>query len=302
MPAHDEEVAAAREEGIKFRFLAAPEKIMLKKNGAIAKLVCCEMKLGPADESGRRRPVKKPGAFFNLSADTILTAIGETAQLAYGSGLLAADRNTLLPVDAALKLETTRAPGAKIYAGGDIIDLPHTVVHAVAAGKQAVIAMDCDRLGKNVARIFTEIRIGQGPALSFSRYMGWRPLNPVEQNIKEVVDESKVVYDYFEKVAPVGRAIEAADRRKRHLKAYHRTFKRAQAQQESERCLHCGRCTECDNCLIFCPDMSVLPKERNAFGYAFDYDYCKGCGICYAECPRHAISMADEVLSQEEGK
>lgn len=301
MPAHAEELAEAREEGVAFRFLAAPEKIVLKKNGSILKLVCCEMKLGPADESGRRRSVKKPGGFFNLTVDTILTAIGETAQLEYGAGLIHSAQG-VVTVDETLQAEARAGSGAKIYAGGDIIDSPHTVVHAVAAGKKAAMAMDCDRSGKNASRVFAEIRIGKGPALSFSRYMGWKPVNPGAQNIQEVVDQTQMVYDYYQKVPAVASAVEEARSRKKHLKVYRRTFKRAQAQEEAGRCLHCGRCTECDNCLIFCPDMSVLVKDRGEFGYAFDYDYCKGCGVCYTECPRHAITMVDEMLSQEEGK
>ncbi len=301
MPAHAEEVAEAREEGVAFRFLAAPEKIVLKKNGSISKLVCCEMKLGPADESGRRRPVKKPGAFFNLTVDTILTAIGEAAQLEYGTGLIHSAQG-VVTVAETLLAETQTGGSSNIYAGGDIIDIPHTVVHAVAAGKKAAMAMDCDRVGKNAQEVFAEIRIGKGPALSFSRYMGWQPVNPVAQNIKEVVDQTQMVYDYYQKVPAVASAVEEARSRKNHLKAYRRTFKRAQALEEAGRCLHCGRCTECDNCLIFCPDMSVLVKDRGEFGYTFDYDYCKGCGVCYTECPRHAITMVDEVLSQEEGK
>ncbi|RPI74884.1 MAG: hypothetical protein EHM45_16770 [Desulfobacteraceae bacterium] len=300
MPAHAEEVEEARQEGVAFRFLAAPEKIALKKNGSISKLVCCEMKLGPADASGRRRPIKKPGAFFNLTADTILTAIGETAELEYGAGCFPTEKSPVA-VDESLKIKSAGSAGAPLSAGGDIIDIPHTVVHAVAAGKQAALAMDCDRTGKDVVKVFADIRIGKGPALSFSRYMGWPPLNPVPLNFKEVVDSDKVVYDYFQKASRTEREVEEAAGRKKHLKAYQKTFKKAQAQAEVERCLHCGRCTECDNCLILCPDMSVLVQDRKTFGYAFDYDYCKGCGVCYAECPRHAITMVDEVLSQEEG-
>jgi 2-oxoacid:acceptor oxidoreductase delta subunit (pyruvate/2-ketoisovalerate family) len=301
MPAHAEEMAEAREEGVEFRFLAAPEKIVLKKNGSISKLVCCEMKLGRADESGRRRPIKKPGAFFNLNVDTILTAIGETTQLEYCEDLVELGQGVVV-VDDTLKAKVQAGSNPKAYAGGDIIDTPHTVVHAVAAGKKAAIAMDCDRTGKNASRVFTEITVGQGPALSFSRYMGWPPVNPVQQNIKEVVDSTHVVYDYFQKAAPATREAEAAQIRKKHLNAYRRTFKRAPALEEAGRCLHCGRCTECDNCLIFCPDMSVLVRNRGEFGYAFDYDYCKGCGVCFTECPRHAITMVEEGLSSEEGK
>lgn len=60
--------------------------------------------------------------------------------------------------------------------------------------------------------------------------------------------------------------------------------------------MQCGRCNECDNCLIFCPDISVLVKGNGHFGYSIDYDYCKGCGICFTECPRHAMTMIDEEL------
>ncbi len=79
MPAHPGEVREAREEGVRFRFLTAPERIELNEDGTIRRLVCCEMELGPTDESGRRRPVKKQGALFDVEADSILTAIGEVA-------------------------------------------------------------------------------------------------------------------------------------------------------------------------------------------------------------------------------
>ncbi|HUJ67793.1 MAG TPA: 4Fe-4S dicluster domain-containing protein, partial [Acidimicrobiales bacterium] len=64
---------------------------------------------------------------------------------------------------------------------------------------------------------------------------------------------------------------------------------------EARRCLSCGNCLECDNCYGVCPDNAVLklgPGQR----YAIDYDYCKGCGICVAECPCGAITMVPEAI------
>jgi 2-oxoacid:acceptor oxidoreductase delta subunit (pyruvate/2-ketoisovalerate family) len=64
---------------------------------------------------------------------------------------------------------------------------------------------------------------------------------------------------------------------------------------EARRCLSCGNCFECDNCYGVCPDNAVSklpPGER----YAFDYEYCKGCGICVAECPCGAIVMVPELI------
>jgi len=61
--------------------------------------------------------------------------------------------------------------------------------------------------------------------------------------------------------------------------------------QEAERCFSCGHCTECDTCLISCPDGVILRSEG---GYRIDGEYCKGCGMCVAECPRSAMEMQEK--------
>jgi len=293
MPAHTEEVEEAREEGVEFRFLAAPEKIEIDNDGTIEKLVCCEMELGPPDESGRSRPVKKEGALFEVETDSILTAIGERPAFDYLKDVVETEDN-LVVLNEGMQVKTVDVYEAKIFAGGDIVDLPHTVVHAVAAGKKAAIVMDCDRKGTDFSEVFEKIAIGDGRALSFSKYMGWSPINPVRQNIKKVVDSEKIVYDYFMKAPGVEKQVLDAGVRRGSFDAYCKTFDEDQAQREAARCMHCGRCTECDNCLVLCPDVSVLVRGDGQFGYAIDYDYCKGCGICFTECPRNAITMMDE--------
>ncbi len=298
MPAHPEEVREALEEGVQLRTLAAPERIELDDDGTIRRLVCCEMELGPPDESGRRRPIKKEGALFDVEADCILTGIGEIPILHYLNNM-ATIENGVIPVDEGLKVYTKGSGKARIFAGGDIIPIPHTVVHAVASGKKAAIAMDCDRKGTDYSDVLEEIALGDGTAISFSLYMGWDPVNPVTQNNRIVVDSEKIVYDYFGKEPRVRQEIQEANIRKRSFESHTRTFTADEAQQEAGRCMHCGRCIECDNCLIFCPDMSVQVKGEEQFGYAFDYDYCKGCGICFTECPRYAITMVDEETSVE---
>jgi 2-oxoacid:acceptor oxidoreductase delta subunit (pyruvate/2-ketoisovalerate family) len=62
--------------------------------------------------------------------------------------------------------------------------------------------------------------------------------------------------------------------------------------REAERCLGCGSCTECDGCLAYCPD-GIIRREPGA-RYRIDYAYCKGCGLCVAECPRAAMTMVAE--------
>ncbi|MGB5538774.1 MAG: 4Fe-4S dicluster domain-containing protein, partial [Gammaproteobacteria bacterium] len=70
-----------------------------------------------------------------------------------------------------------------------------------------------------------------------------------------------------------------------------------QAAQEALRCLSCGNCLACDNCWTLCPDVAVLktrsPVEDGSY-YVFDYDFCKGCGICARECPTAYIVMEPE--------
>jgi len=296
-----QEVREAREEGVRFRFLAAPEKLVLNADRTIKTLMCCNMQLGPADESGRRRPLKKRGDLFEINADSIISAIGEKPVFDYLKDILKT-KNDCVVVKDNLMAHADDDRRAEVFAGGDIIDVAHTVVHAVASGKKAAIAMDCHRNGSNFAHVLEKILIGDGPAISFSAYQGWNSVNPVSQNQRWVLRSDNIVYDYFKTAPQVQPTVQDAGTRTHSFKAYKNTLSIESAMQEVARCIHCGRCTECDNCLIFCPDMSVLVKEKNRFGYRVDYDYCKGCGICFTECPRHAITMIDEeVPLKEEG-
>lgn len=299
MPAHPEEVQEALEEGVQLHTLAAPERIELDNDGGIRRLVCCEMELGPPDESGRRRSVKREGALFEVETDSILTAIGEEPILDYLKGLVDTEKG-LFSVGQGLRVESKVSGMGQVFAGGDMIDQPHTVVHAVASGKKAAIAMDCDRRGIDFSEVLQDITIAEGSAMSFSGYVGWEPVSPVRQNRRVVVDSEKIVYDYFLRAPRVKADVESPDTRKSSFEAYTRTLSTEEVQKEALRCIHCGRCTECNNCLIFCPDISVLWKGKDQFGYAIDYDYCKGCAICFTECPRHAMTMIAEETSVEE--
>ena len=66
------------------------------------------------------------------------------------------------------------------------------------------------------------------------------------------------------------------------------------ALYEARRCLSCGNCFECDNCYGVCPDNAVIKPGPDGAPYAFDLDYCKGCGLCATECPCGAIEMIPE--------
>jgi 2-oxoacid:acceptor oxidoreductase delta subunit (pyruvate/2-ketoisovalerate family) len=88
--------------------------------------------------------------------------------------------------------------------------------------------------------------------------------------------------------------LEAA-RRLNTFEEIHGGLDETNAQYEARRCLSCGNCFECDNCYGVCPDNAVIklgPGKR----FQFNYDYCKGCGVCAQECPCGAIAMAPEEI------
>ena len=70
---------------------------------------------------------------------------------------------------------------------------------------------------------------------------------------------------------------------------------REQAVAEAKRCFNCGVCNDCEVCMILCPDVAIKHHAEGA-GFSLSYKYCKGCGLCVAECPRGAMSMTREGL------
>ncbi len=70
-------------------------------------------------------------------------------------------------------------------------------------------------------------------------------------------------------------------------------LERTTARREASRCLGCGICTTCCNCLVFCPDLAVVRVE-NERGLSILYEYCKGCGICVTECPSGVLGLEKE--------
>jgi len=135
MPASIEEIEAALQEGVKMEFLAAPVKIT-KRDSAL-ELTCIRMKLGSLDESGRRRPVPIEGSEFIIPFDTLIAAIGQVPEAPERFGLplgrgktIQADPDTL----------STNIEG--VFAGGDAVIGPATVIEAIAAGRQAAVSID----------------------------------------------------------------------------------------------------------------------------------------------------------------
>ncbi len=140
MPAIREEVEKAKEEGIKFDFLTLP--VEARENKGKTTLKCVRMKLGSVDASGRPRPIPIEGSEFTADFDAVMKAIGETPDTSHiPAGFL--DDQRQLRIDS-----TTGLLGKNLFAGGDFVSGPSTVVGAIAAGKKAAGSIDLFLEGK----------------------------------------------------------------------------------------------------------------------------------------------------------
>ena len=147
MPAYDYEVDEAMEEGIEIEFLTAPTKI-IGENGEVCALQCVRMELGEPDESGRRRPVPIKGSEFEVKTDVVIAAIGQQPDLGPLAleGEIEASKRGWIVVDPQTGL--TNMPG--IFAGGDVVSGPRTVVEAVGFGKNVASAIDLYLRGEDM--------------------------------------------------------------------------------------------------------------------------------------------------------
>ena len=140
LPARKEEVEHAQEEGVVFRLLANPVRVLGNENGCVTGLECVEMELGEPDQSGRRRPVEKAGSNFVLEVDTMIMSIGTSPNPLIRSTTPGLETNShgciITNGDDGL---TTREA---VYAGGDAVTGAATVILAMGAGKHAAKAID----------------------------------------------------------------------------------------------------------------------------------------------------------------
>lgn len=256
MPASIEEVESAEGEGVKIRFLTAPLRVLVNGNRTTRGLECIKMKLGEPDDSGRRKPIPIGGSNFKIFADTIIKAVGEFVDL---NSLPKEITKTGWGIKTSKWGETNLE---KVYAGGDCTTGPKTVVEAIASGRGAA------------EKILSELGIKKLQA----------------ENIRKVVNFSGINTAYFENAARIQQG-HLNGQMNKSFREVNQGYKEDELRSEASRCFSCGVCNYCDNCFVFCPDISVRKLNE---GYEFIYDYCKGCGVCAEECPRSAITMYAE--------
>ncbi len=140
LPARAEEVHHAKEEGIIFKLLCNPVRILGDDKGRVKGIECVEMELGEPDASGRRRPVEKPGSGFTLDVDGVIMAIGTSPNPILKKTTQGLETNKRGCIVADEETGQTSIPG--VYAGGDAVTGAATVILAMGAGKRAAAAID----------------------------------------------------------------------------------------------------------------------------------------------------------------
>jgi indolepyruvate ferredoxin oxidoreductase alpha subunit len=253
MPAISEEVDEAEREGVKIQFLAGPNRIIAKE-GKVAGIECIRMELGEPDESGRRRPVPVAGSEFVIETDLVIAAIGEQPDLDFMTkDAASAVVNGFIKADP-LTLETGMAG---VFAGGDAVTGPASVIDALAAGRKAAISID--------------------------RYLGGEPLNVGREG--EGTQVSKLIVDTYGigQEPRLSMPTLSVEQRRENFREVELGFSQEEAIKEAERCLSC-ECNLCIN-LLGCP---AIIKDNGRV--TIDSSQCPGCGVCAQVCPNEAIT------------
>jgi 2-oxoacid:acceptor oxidoreductase delta subunit (pyruvate/2-ketoisovalerate family) len=210
------------------------------------------------DDDGFPQPT---GEIEELRADTVVLALGQEADLS----LLAtipevAVADGVVAVGADMM---TARPG--IFAGGDIVAGARTLTDAIGHGKRAARAMDAWMAGHTLERPARH-------ALATPEHLNTWYYADAPHAVRPRLDAARRTSTFDEVVGGLDEST---------------------ALFEARRCMSCGNCFQCDNCFGVCPDNAVM-KVDEAHGYRFNYDFCKGCGLCVQECPCGAIEMVPE--------
>jgi NADPH-dependent glutamate synthase beta subunit-like oxidoreductase/Pyruvate/2-oxoacid:ferredoxin oxidoreductase delta subunit len=283
MPAIQNEIHEAEEEGVRFEFLLQPVKINVLKNRRI-RVKFQRMRLRGRDQSNRPQANPIKGEYLTLEADGFIKAVGEGVDLSWIPENIS--KNGLIDVNSSL---TTSNP--KIFAGGDAIDQPRTIVTAIASGKKVALSIDLYLRGCTYDDVFSKIRVGNKGTLSMEAYLSGRDGGNWSEP-KDVISYPQLNTLYFEHSKRI--TMHKLDRNKA-LKSFSEVnlgLTSDKARLSVSRCFSCGTCNYCYNCYFFCPEgiVSLDPIHQIR---TVDLDHCKGCGTCAKVCPRYVVHMKE---------
>jgi NADPH-dependent glutamate synthase beta subunit-like oxidoreductase len=213
------------------------------------------------DENGRPQPT---GEFETLEADTLVLALGQDVDTEFLTRVPGVD----VAKDGMVQVNDQMMTGREgLFAGGDMVPAERTVTVAIGHGKKAARNIDAWLRGERYEKP------PKHDLATFENLNTW----------------------YYDDAPQRLQGQLTLLRRQSGFDEVQKGLNEENALFEARRCLSCGNCFECDNCYGICPDNAVIklgPGKR----FRFNLDYCKGCGICAAECPCGAIEMTPEAV------
>ena len=230
MPAFQPEIEQAEREGVKIQFLTAPRRI-IGKNGRVTAIECIRMKLGEPDETGRRKPVPIEDSEHVVEVDMVIPAIGQSMDT------ISLPKGIQLNPDGTIKTDiaTMQTSTPDVFAGGDAVLGPATVVDSIATGKRA--------------------------AASIHRYLRGEDLKAEMEERLPVVE--RVPKEGVEKRTRQTGPMLPVERRIRGFEEIELGLTKEMAVEEAKRCLACGGCSECLECEKACELIgTIIHRQR----------------------------------------
>jgi len=301
MPAAEHERITAKKEGITLRGSLAPKELIIGEDGRATALRVIEV------EWADGKMTEKEGSEFNIECDLIVPAVGQSGDL---TGLEAFDNGRGL-IDSDKFYQVPDKPG--YFVCGDIVR-PHLLTTAIGQAAVAVDSIDRylsseepDRRPKVDVHHFNLLDKLRETELAPEDYdhsqdwgtdaSGYAVHNFEDRSQQEVIPHDMLYLGHFPYTARNKREETGvgADEVLGHFEERFRGLDEEHVRAEAERCMSCGMCFECDNCVIYCPQDAVkrTPKDTSTMGrYVYtDYDRCIGCHICADVCPTGYINM-----------
>ncbi|WP_018231085.1 NAD(P)-binding protein [Thioalkalivibrio thiocyanodenitrificans] len=301
MPAARHEVEAAMHEGVQIRGSLAPVEVLLGEDGRARALRVVEV-----EWEGNQSRVKE-GTEFDIECDLVVAAIGQGVDftgmdgLDNGRGLVDADRHYQVP----------GRPG--LFAIGDMLR-PHLLTTAIGHARIAAETVDQymrradpgprPKVDVHHFSLLEKLREVHLEPEAYSHDPEWGTHesryavhNYEDRSRNEVIPSDELFLGHFQHTPRHLRRETgvSAEEVLGHFEERFRGLGEEEAQAEADRCMSCGMCFECDNCVIFCPQTAVkrTPKKEATMGrYVYtDYDRCIGCHICADVCPTGYIRM-----------
>ena len=234
MPAWEEEIQAAEAEGTQLTYLSAPQEV-LTADGKVVGLRCIRMELGEADSSGRRRPIPIPGSEYDIEIDQLIPAIGQQPDLAAIEDIAGLDFTRWGTVEVDPVTYATSREG--VFAGGDLQTGPWVAIGAIAAGREAAESM---------VRFFDGRDMAQGREAVTNDNPDYRPIP------EEMPWQSRAKMPEL-----------PLEERRGSFKEVELGYPEDVGQAEAHRCLNCGYCCECYQCVQAC-GVQAITLETHA--------------------------------------